>query len=87
MKPILTVKDRAIDAYNDIFAQETTAQAVRTFTDMINSDPTRSNIARHPDDFDLYVIGHFDDQTAKISPLPQPELVVRGKDVIRPKGE
>lgn len=87
MKPILTVKDRALDIYNLPFAQTTTAQAVRGFTDEINSDPTRSAVANHPDDYDLYIIGHYDEQAGTVLPLKAPELVVRGKDLIRPKGE
>lgn len=86
MKPILVVKDRALDIYGQPMTQETTAQAVRGFTDEANSDPARSAIAQHPDDYDLYVIGHYDPQTATIRPLPAgPELVVRAKNLIRPK--
>lgn len=87
MKPILVVKDRAIDVYNQPFTQTTVAQGVRGFTDEINSDPTRSGVAQHPDDYDLYVIGYYDEQGGTIKPLEAPELVVRGKDLIRPKGE
>lgn len=82
-KPILAVKDRALDAYNYPFTQTTVAQAVRGFTDEVNSDPERSGVAKHPDDYDLYVIGHYNDQTGTIIPLDAPELVVRGKDLIR----
>lgn len=87
LKPILTVKDRALDIYNLPFTQTTVAQAVRGFTDEINSDPQRSGVANHPDDYDLYVIGHYDETKGTLVPLEAPELVVRGKDLIRSKGE
>lgn len=87
MKPILVVKDRALNVYNLPFTQQTVAQAVRGFTDEVNSDPTRSGVAQHPDDYDLYLIGQYDEQTANIKPLDMIELVVRGKDLVRPKGE
>lgn len=86
-KPILTVKDRALDVFNLPFTQSTVAQAVRGFTDEVNSDPSRSGVAAHPDDYDLYVIGHYDEANGQLKPLEKPELVVRGKDLIRPKGE
>lgn len=87
LKPILTVKDRALDIYNLPFTQQTVAQAVRGFTDEVNSDPSRSGVAQHPDDYDLYLIGHYDDTTGALHPLEQLELVVRGKDLIRATGE
>lgn len=88
MKPILVVKDRALDSYNQPFVQSTTAQGVRGFTDEINNrQQGNSGISAHPDDYDLYVIGHYNEQTAEIVPLKAPELVVRGKDVVRPTGE
>lgn len=83
MKPILTVKDRALDIYNLPFVQTTVAQGVRGFTDEINSDPAKSGLAKHPDDYDLFIIGHYDDTTGIIWPLELPELVVRGKDLLR----
>lgn len=86
LKPILTVKDRALDIYNLPFTQTTVAQAVRGFTDEINSDPERSGIAKHPDDYDLYLIGQYDETTAELIPYETIELVVRGKDLIR-KGD
>lgn len=84
MKPVMTVKDRALDIYNLPFTQTTVAQGVRSFTDEINSNPETSGLAKHPDDYDLYVIGHYDDTTGRLWPLEVPELVVRGKDLVRP---
>lgn len=86
-KPIFTVKDRALDVYNLPFTQSSVAQAVRGFTDEINSDPDRSGVAKHPDDYDLYIIGHYDEITGLLIPLERIELVVRGKDMIRARGE
>lgn len=87
MKPIMAVKDRALDAYNLPFTMVTIAQAVRSFTDEINSDVGRSAVAQHPDDYDLYVIGKYNEQDGSIEAIQPPELVVRGKDLIRPRGE
>lgn len=84
---MLVVKDRALDTYGMPFVQTTTAQAVRGFTDEVNSDPARSAVANHPDDYDLYIIGHYLEDTGEVTTVKPPELVVRGKDLIRPKGE
>lgn len=86
-KKIFTVKDRALDIYNLPFTMNTAAQAVRSFTDEINGDKTRSQVAQHPDDYDLYIIGEYDEQTAAVLPLQPIEMIVRGKDLIRAQGE
>lgn len=86
LKPILTIKDRALDIYNLPFVQTTVAQGVRGFTDEVNRDPSQSGVAAHPDDYDLYVIAHYDEVQGVVIPLERPELVVRGKDLIR-RGE
>lgn len=83
MKPIFVVKDRAIDTYGLPFAQSSTAQALRGFSDEINSDITTSAVAKHPDDYDLYTIGEYDEDTGKIIPMQPPQLVARGKDLIQ----
>lgn len=86
MKLIFVVKDRAIDTYGLPFTLSTAAQAVRSFTDEINGNPQQSGVAAHPDDYDLYVIAKYDEEKAEITPTPL-EMIVRGKDLVRPKGE
>lgn len=85
MKPILAIKDRALDVYNLPFVQQSVAQAVRGFTDEVNSDPAKSGIAQHPDDYDLYLIGYYDDVVGKLWAHDELELIVRGKDLVRAK--
>lgn len=82
-KKMFAIKDRATDSFNVPFTVMTTAQAVRTFADEVNSDPQRSAIAKHPDDYDMYIVGEYDDQTAKITPLDPIERIARAKDLLR----
>jgi len=46
-------------------------QAIRGFTDAVN-DPS-SPYNKHPEDFTLFHLGEFNDQTGKIEPLSQPQ--------------
>lgn len=54
-------------------------EAVRSFEDIMK-DP-KSILNKHPEDYDLYMIGQFDDQQGKVEGLSQPELVIRGSEV------
>jgi len=51
---------------------------VRAFADQINSPNKDNQLYQHPDDFDMYYLGTFDDEDAKHTMLDKPELLARG---------
>lgn len=83
MKPIFVIKDRAIDGYGDPFAQPSSQHAMRWFRDLVNQADTP--FAKHPDDYDLYSIGIYNEQTAELVKLDVPLMQARGKDLVYPK--
>ncbi|WNK13736.1 MAG: nonstructural protein [Microvirus sp.] len=86
MKPVFAIKDRAVNNYGEPMAMPSEQHAVRWFRDIVNSDPKDSAIARHPDDYDLYQVGEYNEETAALVPNMMPELTARAKDLIQPKG-
>jgi hypothetical protein len=78
---ICTVKDRAADAYGRPMFLAAIGQAIRSFTDEINKDYEDNQMFNHPDDFDLYDLGVFDDSNGYFTLNEEPKLLVRGKDV------
>jgi len=79
LRIVFAVKDRAIDSFLPPVAYVAEGQATREFKDEIEREG--SPMRAHPDDYDLYRIGTFDDQTGKYTNEPeQPKLVTRGKD-------
>lgn len=83
MKPMFSIKDRAIDGFGDPFAQPSAQHATRWFRDLINDANTP--FAKHPDDYDLYTIGEYDELQAQLEPIESPTLIARGKDLVNPK--
>lgn len=81
MKPIFSIKDRAVDGFGDLFVQPSTQHATRFFADLVNDTTPTSMIAKHPDDFDLYSLGTYDEASGLIK-ASNPVLVSRGKDLI-----
>jgi len=79
---IVSVKDRAVDAYGRPFVVPTTGAAVRSFTDEVNNKDSEMN--RHSVDYDLYDMGTFCDQTGTFLPPDGgvPRVLTRAQDVI-----
>ena len=65
MLRVFTIKDRATECYHNPFYLLTVAEAKRIFTQMAN-DP-ESKISSNPEDFTLFHIGDFDNNTGFVN--------------------
>lgn len=74
----MSIFDTAARAYAQPFYAPAQAVAVRGVKDMLSGD---NQLAKHPEDFELYCIGTFDDNEGVIVPC-SPELVTRVKDLV-----
>jgi hypothetical protein len=82
MKLILcSVKDRAADAYGRPMFVPSSGVAIRSFSDEINRNADDNQLYNHPDDFDLYEFGVFDDNSGNFDIYDQPKLLSLGKQV------
>lgn len=77
---IVAVQDRALAAFNRPFFVPTRGAAIRAFSDEINK--TDSPMHAHPDDFDLYELGNWDDETGKFDNSTPPQQIAIGKNLI-----
>lgn len=77
---MFSVKDRAADAFGRPFFCSTDGIAVRSFMDEVNREAADNQLYQHPDDFDLFVIGSFDDSTGAVESFT-PQLLMLGKQV------
>ena len=77
---ICSIKDRAADCYGRPFFTPTDNVAIRSFMDEVNTDREDNQLNRHSDDFDLYALGTFDDNTAIIQMNDVPKLLMLGKN-------
>lgn len=80
---VCSVRDRAIDAFGQPFCVTAVGSAIRSFTDEVNN-PKSDLVAKHPDDFDLYLLGTFNDESAKFDLLDSPRQIAVGKDLKLP---
>ena len=80
---IVSVKDRAADVFNRPFFVPHRNVAIRDFTDEVNRVAADNQLNKHPDDFDLYLLGQFDDNSGTFTAEEAPMVLVRGKDVLQ----
>jgi hypothetical protein len=82
MKLVLcSVKDRAADAYGRPMFVPSVGVAIRSFSDEINRSDPDNQLHNHPDDFDLYEFGEFDDNSGQFFLHEKPKLLSLGKQV------
>ena len=78
---IVSVKDSAAEAFGRPMYLQSLGVAIRSFTDEVNREDKDNQLFNHPDDFDLYELGVFDDTLGRYELRENPTVVVRGKDV------
>ena len=78
---IVSVKDSAAEAFGRPMYLQSIGVAIRSFTDEVNREDKDNQLFNHPDDFDLYELGVFDDSTGMYQIRDNPNVIVRGKDV------
>lgn len=81
---LVAVKDRAIDAFQPVQTVRAKGEAIRAFQDAI-ANPQNNQLHNHPDDFDLYVVGTYNDENGFIE--NKVEKIADGKTLKLTKGE
>lgn len=76
---VCAVKDNAILSFGQPFFVPHVGAATRAFVDDAKRDD--QPVKAHPADFDLYVLGAFDDESGSFE-CSVPQLVLRGVDAV-----
>lgn len=77
---IISVKDTAAQAFTRPVFVPAVPVALRSFRDEVNRSDSKDDLAMHPEDFELYEIGSFDDSTGVIEVI-EPRIIARAKDL------
>lgn len=81
---LFSVHDRASGVYDRPFDARSYAEATRFFSDLaVNPDHP---IGKHPDDFTLFCVGTWDDNTGAVDPQV-PEKLINGLEVLSARSE
>jgi len=81
---VVCVRDRAIATFGQPVFVANIGGAIRSFGDEIkraHTDERPNQMNQHPEDFDLFSLGEYDDQTGKFD-SQEPVQVAVGKDYV-----
>lgn len=70
---VYAVYDSAIKSFMAPFFMQTDGQAIRAFSDTVNAVPP-TLVSKHPEQFTLYNLGTFDDESGELTPGKQTAL-------------
>lgn len=84
MLKVCAVRDRQTASFGLPVVTVTTGVAIRSFIDQVNQDGTQFN--QHPEDYDLYQVGEFDDVNGTLIPAELKKLCT-GMDVLKAQAD
>lgn len=77
---VFAVYDEKAKAFGQLGCCLHDGQAMRDFTDQICSP--QSHLSKHPEDYKLYCLGEYDDNSGVLVSFPQPEFLVAGSSCV-----
>lgn len=80
---VVAVRDRAAAVFAQPFFVPAVGIAIRSFGDQINLKEANNPMVAHPEDFDLFELGVYDDATGRFESLAEPRQISIGKDCVR----
>lgn len=72
---IYSIRDSKAEIFNQPIFQKTHGEAERNFQTLVKDE--KSMVSKYPEDFDLYYLGTYDDQTGLVKPLDTPQHIVK----------
>lgn len=70
-----SIRDAKAEVFNTPFFCKTHGEAERNFLQLTKDE--KSMVHQYPDDYDLYHLGTYDDQTGVMKPLDTPQHMVK----------
>lgn len=77
---VCVLRDSAIDSFGTPYFVTHVGAAIRGFTDAVNT-ASDLQVYKHPEDFELYHLGIYNDQDGTFEMLAKPRQLSRGADV------
>lgn len=78
---LVSIRDRAADVFGVPTFVHSLGAAIRSFGDEINKKDGNP-LSGHPEDFDLYHVGEYDDNNGLVY-SHEPRQIAVGKDLVR----
>ena len=79
---VIAVRDSAVNCFNRPMFVPAVGAGIRAFQDEINRRADDNMMSKHPEDFELYELGSFEDGTGELEMLKEVRCLSRGKDCV-----
>lgn len=80
IKQIFSVQDVKVSVFYPPVVLHNEAEARRMMSDVVRNPETQ--IAKHVEDFRLFRLGEFDDNSGAVLPLAQPEFIANASEFL-----
>lgn len=78
-----SVFDEKAQAFRSMHFVQSDGVAIRNFSDAVcNENPNTNYLRQHPQDYSLYCLAVFDDETGRIEPIAPIRLVCRASEFL-----
>lgn len=77
---VIAVRDIKANVYSQPQFVGSIGHAVRSFGDQCRNKENGNIMGQHPEDFELYLLGEFDDEHATWTMLEKPKQIALGQD-------
>lgn len=78
---VCTIRDAQLSTYSPPFYTKTKGEARRSFRDAVNNTDPNNMLKKHPEDFSLWAVGLWDDETGFFE-KNEPELMEQAKTIV-----
>lgn len=78
---VFAIKDKALNCYGPLFNSPTVESGIRTFRDVVLFGEENNRYRRSPQDYDLYLIGTYDDEKGELA-ASSPTLLMSAEAVL-----
>ena len=78
---VVPLRDQKLDAFSQPWFSPATGAAIRAFGDHVNEPG--SPAFKHPEDYELFLLGTFDDQTGKFDQAGPPTQLAIGSSLVK----
>nr|QJB18987.1 MAG: nonstructural protein [Microvirus sp.] len=76
---VYSIRDAKGEIFHTPFYSKTHGEAERNFNQLVNDN--KSTVSQFPDDYDLYYLGTYNDQTGLVSSLDTPQHLIKAVQV------
>lgn len=80
---IYVIRDTCIESFMVPMFFQNNAAAVRALGDAVNKPKEDNQFYQHPEHYQLYRTGEFDDENGILLPLPAPEFIVDCQSLVK----